>query len=69
MSTQAATQASLREAAACDLRYLAALFGFRSLAMPGYAAVSVQRLKAVHARFHPAEQAETYSPSPDASPP
>ena len=57
--------ARLREAGAvhlleagCDLRYLAALFGFRSLgSVQRYAAVSVQRLKAVHARFHPAEQA------------
>lgn len=63
--------ACLREAAAvhlleagCDLRYLAALFGFRSLAsVQRYAAVSVLRLKAVHARFHPAEQAGPTSPN------
>lgn len=56
----------LREAAAvqlleagCDLRYLAALFGFRSLAsVQRYAAVSVQRFKRVHAQFHPAEQGD-----------
>ena len=61
----------LREAAAvqlleagCDFRYLAALFGFRSLAsVQRYAAVSVQRLKRVHAQFHPAEQAGTMTPN------
>ena len=63
----------LREAAAvhlleagCDLRFLAALFGFRSLgSVQRYAAVSVRRLKAVHARFHPAEQAGTDTPNTD----
>ena len=61
----------LREAAAvhlleagCDLRYLAALFGFRSLgSVQRYAAVSVLRLKTVHARFHPAEQAGPTTPT------
>jgi hypothetical protein len=45
--------------AGCDLRYLAALFGFRSLAsVQRCAAVSVQRVKRVHAQFHPAEQGD-----------
>jgi len=44
--------------AGCDLRYLAALFGFRSLGSEQrFAAVSMRRIKAVHARFHPGEQA------------
>ena len=65
--------ACLREAAAvqlleagCDLRYLAALFGFRSLAsVQRYAAVSVVRLKTIHARFHPAEQGGPISKPPE----
>jgi len=41
-----------------DLRFLAALFGHADLqSVRKYAAVSIRALQAVHARFHPAEQA------------
>lgn len=46
--------------AGCDLRFLAALFGHADLqSVRRYAQVSIRHLKAVHARFHPAEQEAT----------